>query len=255
MNEKKINYVVREMSPEAADLNYAFDDDGLTEAGGDWNYNLFVVDKDRWGNISGFNSETYNQVRRDAEAIIDAFDQVIGRRSDYAWWTYASYKEAMEQNGIPYNPWKCHALKAWVKDADVAEPDDIAAYLTITTGKKWNCIGVSGYCQGDCVEVVYCEDHYKKESAQYYGEVWLGCAKEFLVIDVENYADGEDGETGYDEMDSCGGYIVADCQARRDEDYKRLVCQWADIPENETVLELIDWNSVHTYTHYGYRIV
>ena len=246
MGEKKINYVVREMSPEAADLNYAFGD-GLTERGGDWNYNLFIVTDNRH---TGFNEKTYADVQREAEYLIDGFSDIADKDFCY----YSSYKDVMRRLDIPYNPRKCHTLKAWVKDADVAEPDDIAAYLTITTGKKWNCIGVSGYCQGDCVEVVYCEDHYKKESAQYYGEVWLGCAKGFLVIDVENYADGEDGETGYDEMDSCGGYIVADCQARRDEDYKRLVCQWADIPENETVLELIDWNSVHTYTHYGYRI-
>ena len=250
MSKKKINYIVREMSPESADLSYAFDNDGLTERGGDWNYNLFIVTDNRH---RGFNEKTYADVQHDADAIIDAFNQVIGRRSEYAWWTYRSYKEAMEQNGIPYNPRKCHALKEWAEDADVAEPEDIAAYLTITTGKKWNSIGVCGYCQGDYVDVVYCEDHHSKDSAKYYGECWLGCAREYGVIGVENYETDKNGEASYDEGDSCYGYIVSDSQAWREADVKRLVCDWACIPEDETVLELIDWNNVRTYTHYGYR--
>jgi len=52
--------------------------------------------------------------------------------------------------------------------------------------------------------------------------------------------------------DSCYGYIVADCQARRDEDYKKIVCEWAGIAEDETQLEMID--SYTTYTHANYRI-
>ena len=253
--EKKINYVIREVPPEGNDLSYAFEDDGLTEAGGDWNYNLFVVADEGWGRIYGFNIETYKRVLNEAENLMDDFGQVIGRDSSYAYWTYKSYKEVMENYGIPYNPRKCHALKEWAEAGGNLDRDDIAAYLTITTGKKWNRTGVYGNCQGDYVDVVYCEEHYTKESAKYYGECWLGCAREYGVIDVENYETDEDGETCYDEVDSCYGYIVSDSQAWREEDVKRLVCEWAGIPEDETVLELIDWSNVRTYTHYGYRTV
>lgn len=246
--EKKINYIVRELPPEGNDLSYAFEDDGLTERGGDWNYNLFIVSNDGWGRYSGFNIDEYKRVRNEAENIMDDFGQVIGRESLYAGWTYKSYKEVMENYGIPYNPRKCHALKEWAKSADKLDADDIAEYLSITTGKKWNRIGVCGYCQGDYVDVVYCEDYH--ENPKYYGECWLGCAREYGVIEVENYGLDDDGEPAYDEVDSCYGYIVSDSQAWREEDVKRLVCEWAGIPVEETVLELIESSSVHRTYHY-----
>lgn len=84
------------------------------------------------------------------------------------------------------------------------------------------------------------------------GEIWLGCGKEFCVIDVEDYAEDEDGEATYTETDSVYGYIVADSQAWRDEDYKRLVCEWAGINEEETRLEMIDGS--HVCTTYSYRV-
>ena len=247
MSEKKINYVVRELSPEGNDMSYVFDDDGLTERSGDWNNNLFIVINEGWGRIYGFNIETYKEVRRAAENLIDAFEDVGGL------YGYSSFKEAMESVGITYNSRKCHALKEWANDPGDLDTDTIAGYLTITTGKNWNSIGVCGYCQGDYVEVVYCEGRYTEESARYYGECYLGCAREYGVIGVENCETDEDGELCYDEVDSCYGYIVSDSQAWREADVKRLVCEWAGIPEDETVLELIDWNNVRTYTHYGYR--
>ncbi|MBO5918710.1 MAG: hypothetical protein J6Q14_08100 [Oscillospiraceae bacterium] len=233
--ENKINYIVREVPAEWADLSYYFDDDGLTERGGDFCYNMFIVAP---RNYRGFNDERYGDLQRQAESIIDGFSDVAER--DH-WQGYFSYKDVMTAFGIPYNSRKCHALKEWAKEADVAEPEDMAEYLTIVTGKKWESTGVCGYCQGDYVDVVCCTEVYH-DCGQQYGEVWLGCAKEFTV----NYLD-EDGEEG----DSVGGYIVADCQAWRDEDYKRLVCEWAEIPEAETELQMIDGS--HTYTKYEYR--
>ena len=245
--EKKINYIVRELPPEGNDLSWAFEDDGLTERGGDWNYNLFVVSDDGWGRLSGFNIDEYKRVRKDAENLIDGFSQAEDNIRNYAG-DRITYKSVMLQNGIPYNPRKCHALKEWAKSADNLDTDDIAAYLTITTGKKWNSIGVCGYSQGDYVEVVYCEAFH--ENPKYYGECWLGCAREYGVIEVENYGLDDDGEHAYDEVDSCYGYIVSDSQAWREEDVKRLVCEWAGIPEDETVLELIESTSYHTTYHY-----
>lgn len=58
--------------------------------------------------------------------------------------------------------------------------------------------------------------------------------------------------TTKEEIDSCYGYIVADCEARDDEDYKKLVCEWACIDKAETRLEMID--GYHTYIKYDYRI-
>lgn len=237
MNTK---HIIREVPAEDRDFSLFFDDDGLTEAGGDYCYNLFIVSSDRCGRINGFNIKEYKNVQSRADEIINAFENVIGRHSDYAYWTYASYKEAMESFGIPYNSRKCHALKEWAKDANTDSTDDIAAFLTITTGKTWETTAVCGYCQGDYVELVYCPEHY--ENVEIYGEIWLGCGKEFYTIDLND--DGSEGLT-------CGGYIIADRQARTDADYKRLVCDFAGIDESRTTLEMID--DCYTTKHYTYR--
>lgn len=235
-------YIIREIEQEACDFSTYFDDDGLTERGGDYCCNLFVVSSDGWGKISGFNIAEYKSVQRCAGEIINAFQNVIGRHSDDDYWTYASHKEAMESFSIPYNSRRCHALKEWAKNADESEPKDIAAFLTITTGKKWDIANVYGYCQGDYVDIVYCPEYYKT-GVKPYGEIWLGCGKEFEVICLD-----ENGE----ESDACGGYIVADSEANSDGDYKRLVCELAGIEESETRLEMID--ECRTVRQYTYRI-
>ena len=40
---KKINYIIREIEPEATDFTSYFDDDELTEKSGDYCNNLFIV--------------------------------------------------------------------------------------------------------------------------------------------------------------------------------------------------------------------
>ena len=233
---KKINYIIREVAPEDCDFSFYFEDDGLTERGGDYCYNLFIVTFDRF--YSGFNHKEYKSIQNTAEAIIDGFDDIENGYNHY----YSNYKEVMEYNGIDYNSRKCSKLKEWAKNADTNKTEDIAEFLTITTGKEWTTDSATGYCQGDYVEMVYCPEHYTK-GVKHYGEIWLGAGKEFCVI----YLD-ENGE----ETDTCYGYIIADCQAWKDEDYKRLVCEWACIPEDETRLEMIDGSKA--YTKYNYRI-
>lgn len=234
-------HIIREVAPEACDFRLYFEDDGLTEKGGDYFNNLFIVSNDGYGRISGFNVEEYKNIQQQAETIIDGFDDVKGGIVDYDG-NRITYKSVMEDAGIKYNARKCHALKEWAQDADTGETDDIAAFLTITTGKTWSTASAHGYCQGDYVEMVYCPEHYKN-GVKAYGEVWLGAAKEFGVIELD-----ENGE----EIDSCYGYIVADSEAWKDEDYKRIVCEWAGIDEAETQLEMIDGS--YTTTHYNYRI-
>lgn len=233
-----MKWIIREMEPEAADLSFAFDDCGLTEAGGEFCYNLFIVPDH---NTRGFNAEAWKREVQEANYILDGFGDVRDPGNCYNWSRYTSYKEVMEDNGLKYSPRKCHLLKEWAETADTSEPESMAAYLTITTGKRWDVENVSGYCQGDCCTLVYCPEFYR-EGVNRYGEIWLGCAKEFLVIDLD-----ENGE----EVDSCGGYIVADCEAWTDEQYKKIVCNWAGIEPGETELQMIDGYSVRTV--YNYR--
>ena len=243
-----IKNIIREVPAEYYDVSSYFDDDGLTSAGGEYCYNLFIVSNEGWGRIDGFNIDEYKNIQNRIEHILDGFQDVEDKCVDYDGRRY-TYKDIMQEYGIKYNSRICHALKEWAKNADPENTDSVADYLTITTGKKWAVKGVTGYCQGDYVDVIYCVEYYK--DAEAYGEIWMGCCKEFCVIDVEDYNEGEDGEATYTEGDTVYGYIIADSQAWRDDDCKKIVCEWAGINENETRLELID--GYNTYTTCSYR--
>jgi hypothetical protein len=236
---KKINYIVREVPPEHTDFSYYFDDDGLTEKGGDYCYNLFIVAQSRWS--SGFNEEEYKKLQREIENLFEMYEDIVNNIGLV--------------NSI-HNTRRIKEITEWLKAclswgntsqtrtlAEYEPEETTAEYLTFKTGKQWEVDDAHGYCQGDYVKMVYCPEHYIG-GVKHYGEIWLGAGKEFCTI----YLD-ENGE----ETDTCYGYIIADCQARNDEDYKRLVCEWACIPEDETRLEMID--SYRTVTQYIYRAV
>ena len=248
-----IKHIIREIAPEWTEFDNYFDGDTFTERAGDYCYTLFIVG-DRHTEV--FNAEAWEDAQKKAAELCEMFDDIQNNGYYSAW--YSSFKACMIDNHIPYNSRKCHALKELFLGQKCGDyfnqdrPEHMAAYLSIVTNRKWNVLGVCGYSQGDYVQVVYCEGFNTKEAARECGELWMGCGKEFTVIDVENYAEDEDGEPEYTEVDSCGGYFVADCQAWTDEDYKRLVCEWAGINEEETRLEMIDGST--TQTIYSYRV-
>ena len=227
------------------EFEFYFDCDCFNENAGNWNYTLFILTDDYYGyshHYNGLNIQEYKRIKEQMEAILEGFEDVEDRGNYANFSGFSSYKEAMEWNGIEYNSIKCHRLKEWAKNADVDDTDDFSDFLTIITGEKWNCIRVTGYCQGDFADVFYCGKYYPGKSAQIAGELYIGCGKEFQVIDVD-----EDGE----EADCVCGYYVADCEAWKDEDIKKIVCEEAGIDPDETQFELIDGYS--TYTTYSYR--
>lgn len=254
--DKQIRHIVREVSPEASDFSFYFDDDGLTEKGGDYCYNLFIVAQSR--NSSGFNEKEYQNIQNEIENLLEMYGDIVNK-SNYAQYSSigAMLKDYKLIDSI-HNTRRIKAFADFFKDCEekptspyrnyynkfeAFNTEKTAEYLTLKTGKQWTTGSASGYCQGDYVEMVYCSEHYK-DGVKHYGEIWLGAGKEFYTIDLD-----ENGE----EVDTCGGYIIADCQARNNEDYKRLVCEWACIPEDETRLEMID--SYKTVTQYTYRAV
>ena len=230
-----MKHLIREIEPECAELQLYFDGDTFTGNAGDYCYNLFILSFDH-GRVHGFNSDEYKRIQNQAAELAERFTDI---KDGYM---ACSYKDIMKDCGIPFSPTACHRLKEWADEYSPDDTDGIAAFLSITTGHKWTTTSATGYCQGDYVDIIYCDGHHTKESARAYGEIYLGAAKEFCVIDLD-----ENGE----EKDSCYGYFVADSQARKDEDYKKLVCEWACIDPEFTRLELIDGQ--HTYTEYEYK--
>ena len=234
-------YIIREVPAESAELQYFFDTDAFSEAGGDWCMNLFILyyDSYSWSRYGGFNLDTYEQIKKQAENIVDGFCNIDP--SPYAYYSYNTYKECMLDNGIEYNSRKCYRLKQWLNRDDATDPEGIAEFLTITTGRQWKSIGVHGYCQCDFCNVVFCTDFYDQQTAKTCGEVWLGCATEYSVSELDDA--GEETDTVY-------GFIVADCQAWTPEDAKKLVCDWYGCQESEAILETISHS--YTTTHYDY---
>jgi hypothetical protein len=252
--KKKINYIIREVPPEQTEFSFYFDDDGLTAAGGDYCYNLFIVAQSR--NSSGFNEKEYQSLQTEIENLLEMYVDIVNK-SDYAHYSSVGamlfdlglvssihntrrIKEITEWlkacNVKPNSPWRNYATQA-----EAFPEETTAEYLTFKTGKEWTTDEAYGYCQGDYVKMVYCLEHYTS-GVKHYGEIWLGAGKEFSITFLD-----ETGEEDY----TVFGYIVADSQARTDEDYKKLVCEWEGIPEDETQLEMIDGS--RTYTKYSYR--
>ena len=79
--EKKINYIIREVPPEQTDFSLYFEDDGLTEAGGDYCYNLFIVAQSR--RSSGFNGEEYQNIQNEIENLLEMYVDIVNK-SNYA---------------------------------------------------------------------------------------------------------------------------------------------------------------------------
>lgn len=249
-------YIIKEVPAEQTDFSIYFEDDGLTEAGGDYCYNLFIVAQSR--NSSGFNTEAYEVVKNDIENLLEMYLDIVNK-SNYA--QYSSVGAMLLDYGLINNIHNTKKIKGYTEffasccekpcspyanyhdNFSAFETECVTKYLTLKTGKEWDTDSATGYCQGDYVKMVYCKEHYTK-GVKHYGEIWLGAGKEFGVIELD-----EDGE----EIDSCYGYIVADCQAWKDEDYKKLVCEWAGIEEKETELQMIEGQS--TTVSYSYRTV
>lgn len=231
-------HIIQEIESDYIDFSIYFDDDGLKEASGDYCNTLFIVPTRQ---SDGLNGEEYQNIVKQAEAILDGFHDVNDKWTN-GYNSFETYKEVMEYCGIPYTSRKCNLLKEWAKTADISDTDSIAEFLTITTGKQWSTDSARGYSQGDYVEGVYCTEAYK-DGIQNYLEIWLGRAKEFVVITLD-----ENGE----EVDEVYGYIVADSEANDSRELKTLLCKWEGVPEEETELQII--SGTRTYTTYEYEI-
>lgn len=230
-----IKYIFREVAPENCDFRWEFEGDCLNENSGDYCNTLFIVPAER---SCGYNEEEYRCIQTTIADIVSDFEEVkngYGGDDRYP----QTYKAIMQNYGIAYSPTSCHKWKEWAETADEREPETVAAYLTLTTGKEWRVSSARGYCQGDYVEMVYCADNYPN-GVKRYGELWLGAGREFCLI----YLDDEGNEE-----DEVYGYCVADSDAWRDEDIKRLLCEWEGVSEEETRLEMID----DSFTAYTYR--
>jgi len=157
---KKI--IAKEVNPAYVDFSFYFYDDSLKSVSGE-NCAVYIIPGDR-RRYGGFNLDEYREIELHAQAVIN----------DY-------------ENGYPVE----ETLKEWAEYADPHNTNDIAEFLTITTGEEWAVKSFTGYYQGDYCEVVYCINHHTPERINEIGKLWLGCGTEFCI-------------------DGCHGYYVID---------------------------------------------
>lgn len=241
-------YLFKEVSPKSCDFSWYFDGDCFDEKSGDYNNTLFILYYDR-SSYTGINAKEYKNLSDKIYSLFEEFEEVENGYTDYDG-KKITYKNCMENNGIKYTSTMCHRLKllyaTYNGDIDCSL---VAAYLRIVTGKEWRETSVSGYCQGDYVNIIYCSDNYTEQSAEEAGNVYLGCAKEFSCTDYD-----ENGQL--DENTTCYGYIVADNQAFTDEEYKNVLASYQGVKPDEIKLEMIDYDKpTYTRVTYSYKEV
>lgn len=240
-------YVFKEIEPESIDTSSYFDYDGFSENAGSYNYTLFIM-YHYHNNVYGLNEKEYNNVKEEIYQLFNDFEYVENHKREY------TYKQAMKENRIDYNPTKCSKLKhIYLNDYDgFINYSIVASYLTIKTGKTWKTLVVHGYCQGDIVTVIYCEDCYTKEQAETTGNIYLGCCKEFCFACLEK---DENGQEIIQEFSEVYGYFVADCEYHNATELKKVLCNMEGVKPEETKLLLIDTSSYKTVTTYDYTEV
>ena len=229
-NTNNTRYIIREVYE--PDFEFYFDDDGFSSRGGIYGYNIFPILSDYRGYCSHYHAAINDdEFKKLDEELNNIIDEIYNLDNSYS--RYKNVKEIMEDYNLTYNPKNAHTLKEMLSDNYYL--DHLTDYLTIKTGEKWACIPVTGYCQGDFTNVIYCEKYYTEKDARVVGEMVLGCAKEFSITFVNEGETEENADTVY-------GYFVADCEAWKDEDYKKIVCGYEGIdPEKDNVtLEMIE---------------
>ena len=240
MERKNIKNIIREIPAENADFASYFDGDCFTERAGDYCCTLFIIQRDYY-RTEGFNAEEYDKITKKIYELYDEFETVKAGDYDYDG-KKRTFRDVMKDYDINYNPTKCHRLKEFLFNYETENAETVAEYLTITTGKNWDVTSARGYCQGDYCEIIYCSEIYTEKGAIEAGEIYLGAATEYCVIDID-----ENGK----ETDTVYGYIVAESTAYRPEDVKKIVCDWACINPEETILQTI--SGYNTRTEYEYE--
>ncbi len=159
---------------EYTDYTSLYDDDGIKEISGK-NNALYIIAGRGYMPV---NEIEYQEIFNTAENIANDFYDLMNGNGYY----FKSFKEILNYYGVKYSPWIVNKLKKFAEKYK-GDFDNIAEYLTITTGEKWNTYTATGYCQGDFATGIYCENHYDDETLELYVGAAAGTVKEFCRID------------------------------------------------------------------------
>lgn len=211
---KKIIY--RQIEPDCICIDYLYDDDGIKEISGK-NNTLYIVTSDGYKPV---NSREYETLYSTAENIANDFTDFANGYNTY----FESFKDILNYYGVKYSPRIVYKLKTW-SEQYTGSLDDIADYLSITTGENWRTYTARGYCQGDFATGIYCENHYTVDSLELYVGAAAGIVTEFCRI--------EDGEQIY-------GYFIPDHVTWNNDELRRYIADNYGDDINNISIELFN---------------
>ena len=177
-------YIAQQLEPGQEDFSFAFDDDGIKPAGGDFNYTLFVF---FGGDDCWINGDVYSDCKSDIDALVDDFyyylnDYEYNYDVDFSDDSFGNHLEYVKQEGFPTDDHTIQLLDDCRKYAEDGEYiDALVAYLEAKTGKVWDSAGFTGYSQGDYCTLVYCKEFHTEEAIEFYGNMALSCGGEFRI--------------------------------------------------------------------------
>ena len=259
-------YVAIQQSPEWFDFDIFADCDCIRSAGG-INCEVFVIG-DR-GDCY-FNKTDYEIICNEMEALMEEFENLTDmidngysrvdiEENSY----YHSYKEIVsdilkDKRYRKYSPLLVKKLKEFAENYDYRELDQVAEFLTITTGMEWRCEEYRGYSQGDYCYLIYCAEKQSKEYMDLIGNGAVGCVTEFSISEnpIEMIEDNENRDVEdimeEAEEDCCYGYYLTDDDVWNEERCKARLAELAGCKPDEIAVITIE-NS-YTVTKHNYKV-
>lgn len=206
---------------EYTETSFLYDNDGIKEISGK-NNALYIVNN---YDFCPVNKEEYKNITRRADEIATDFcDLVENLENGYAPYYFTNFKEICKYHGIKYSPIMVKRLKEWAKTFD-NDLEQIADFLTITTGEKWNTYTVTGYSQGEHATGIYCVGHYDDNALELYVGAAAGTVTEFYRIEGD---------------DVLGGIFVTDRTKWNTEALKKELASYEGDDPDEITIELFD---------------
>ena len=259
-------YIAIQQSPEYFDFDIFADDDGIRSAGG-VNCEVFVIG-DRGSCY--FNETDYETICNTIDELVGEFDELTYAK-DNGWSRaeieeyhyYHSYKDIVndvlrDERYRKYSPLLVKKLKTFVGNYDCYSLEQVAEFLTITTGMEWKCESYSGYSQGDYCYLIYCADKQSKEYMDLIGNGAVGCVTEFSISEkpIEMIEDNENRDIDEiieeAEADCCYGYYLTDDDVWNEEKCKAELAELAGCEPDEIAVITIE-NS-YTVTQHNYKV-
>lgn len=214
---------------EYSEFDCLYDDDFIRGKGGD-GYEDAILYVIAGSDYPVTNKNEYQALCSRVDNIATDFNDLMNGNGYY----FRTFKEICNYYGIKYSPVMVHKLKKFAESYDDRSYEDIAEYLTITTGEEWETYTVTGYSQGDYATGIYCTKYYNDDALELYVGAAAGTVSEFCRIEGD--------ETCY------GFFVPNEIKWNTDKLRTYLANCWGDNPEKISVEVFNGYSQIANYT-------